>query len=662
MARFWAGLGFSVTLLATGAVNALSLEDSRHLLSRTGFGATAAEIAELAPLDRTQAVDLLLARMRREPSVPPPEFLSKPWPAYRDWPKMTQEDRDKFIPARRQELQQLKAWWYAEMISTPSPLTERMTLFWHNHFVSAFEAVTYNVHRIADQNALFRREAGGNFAVLVYEILRDPIMLRYLDNNSNRKGRPNENLARELLELFTLGEGHYSERDIKEIARALTGRGIEATTDFGYRYFRGNFDDGTKDFLGRKGQFDADDVARIVLEQKRTAQFIAEKMWREFVAPQLPPEAEIERVAAAMRNSRYEIRPALRALFTSDAFWAKENRGAIVKSPAVLIAGLHRDLGLPVVDLQALPVYGKRLGQDLFEPPNVKGWPGDTIWITPALLVNRNDVLTRLLANRDLVPSAKGRALAVRVAGDAWQGPPRMVVTVDNGALKETRDIEFANDSEKFGALADRTDWAWGVVRFPYDGPVAKVKIEFVNDGAAPVVNGVRKGDRNLFVDWIEIDGETFPAIAAQQTLNNPQCGKARAGDLYCGGQIEFDLAGMRNSGVSYTDQLAAGGMMMGGETMMMMATPASTRVPPAMQMSNANERPSPAAMAGIARARRDVYLDAGAWRASLPAPWRDAGQTWRALAPLPPVAGPLPADFEAALRAVVLDPVYQVQ
>lgn len=660
MARFWAGLGFSVTLLATGAVNALSLEDSRHLLNRTGFGATAAEIAELAPLDRTQAVDLLLARLRREPSVPPPEFLSKPWPAYRDWPKMTQEDRDKFIPARRLELQQLKAWWYAEMISTPSPLTERMTLFWHNHFVSAFEAVTYNVHRIADQNALFRREAGGNFAVLVYEILRDPIMLRYLDNNSNRKGRPNENLARELLELFTLGEGHYSERDIKEIARALTGRGIEVTTDFGYRFFRGNFDEGTKEFLGRKGQFDADDVARIVLEQKRTAQFIAEKMWREFVSPQLPPEAEIERVAAAMRNSRYEIRPALRALFTSDAFWAKENRGAIVKSPAVLIAGLHRDLGLPVVDLQALPVYGKRLGQDLFEPPNVKGWPGDTIWITPALLVNRNDVLTRLLANRDLVPSSKGRALAVRVAGDAWQGAPRMVVTVDDGALKETRDVEFANDSEKFGALADRTDWAWGVVRFPYDGPVAKVKIEFVNDGAAPVVNGVRKGDRNLFVDWIEIDGETFPAIAAQQTLNNPQCGKVRAGDLYCGGKLEFDLADMRKSGVSYTDQLAAGGMM-GGDTMMM-ATPASTRPAPAMQMMNANERPSQAAMAGIARARRNVYLDAGAWRASLPAPWRETGQTWRALAPLPPVAGPLPADFEAALRAVVLDPVYQVQ
>jgi len=660
MARFWAGLGFSVTLLATGAVNALSLEDSRHLLSRTGFGATAAEIAELAPLDRAQAVELLLSRMRREPSVPQPEFLSKPWPAYRDFPKMTQEDRDKFIPARRQELQQLKAWWYAEMISTPSPLTERMTLFWHNHFVSAFEAVTYNVHRMADQNALFRREAGGNFAVLVYEILREPIMLRYLDNHTNRKGRPNENLARELLELFTLGEGHYSERDIMEIARALTGRGIEVTTDFGYRFFRGNFDDGTKEFLGRKGQFDADDVARIILEQKRTAQFIAEKMWREFVSPQLPPEAQIERVAAAMRDSRYEIRPALRALFTSDAFWAKENRGAIVKSPAVLIAGLHRDLGLPVVDLQALPVYGKRLGQDLFEPPNVKGWPGNEIWITPALLVNRNDVLTRLLANRDLVPSSKGRALAVRVAGDAWQGAPRMVVTVDDGALKETRDIEFANDSEKFGALADRTDWAWGVVRFPYDGPVSKVKIEFVNDGAAPVVNGVRKGDRNLFVDWIEIDGETFPAIAAQQTLNNPQCGKARAGDLYCGGKLEFDLADMRKSGVSYTDQLAAGGMM-GGDTMMM-ATPASTRPAPAMQMMNANERPSQAAMAGIARARRNVYLDAGAWRASLPAPWRDAGQTWRALAPLPPVAGPLPADFEAGLRAVVLDPVYQVQ
>jgi uncharacterized protein (DUF1800 family) len=647
MARFWASLGFLATLAWTGPALALSPEEARHLLARAGYGANAAEIAELAPLSREAAVDKLLAGMRREPIVPLPEFLSRPWPRYRDFPTMTQEQRDHFIQARRLELQQLKAWWYAEKILTPSPLTERMTLFWHNHFVSAFEAVGHNVHRLYDQNAMFRREAGGSFAVLVYEILRDPIMLRYLDNNTNRRGRPNENLARELLELFALGEGHYTEADIKEIARALTGRAIDPPSDFGYRFVRGWHDDGSKTFLGRTGQFDADDVARIVLEQPRAAEFVAEKLWREFVSPAPPPRAEIQRVASALRDSRFQMKPALRALFLSDGFWAAADRGAIVKSPTALIVGLHRDLGLPLVDLQALPVYGRRLGQDLFEPPNVKGWPGDAAWITPALLVNRHDVLGRLLANRDLVPTARERALALRVAGDGWRGPPRMVVKINGGAHAETKDIDFAIDTERFGNLSDRADWVWRIVRVPFDGAVETVSVEFVNDGAAPVVDGVRRGDRNLFVDWIEIDGETFPAVGASQTTSNPGCRNNRPGDLYCNGRLDFDLAAMRKAGGSRAGDFAPameGGMAGAGMAVGMMA-------------------PRQAAMgAPPSDARRTVHLDAGAWRAGLPAPWRDASQIWRALTPLPPVAGIPAADLEAALRAVVLDPVYQVQ
>jgi uncharacterized protein (DUF1800 family) len=650
MARIWAAWGFLATLALSAPAGALSPDDARHLLSRSGYGASAAEIAELAPLTREQAVDLLLSRTRTEPVVTPPEFLSRPWPPYRDFPSMTQEQRDHFIQARRVELQTLKAWWYAEMIATPSPLTERMTLFWHNHFVSAFEAVGFNIHRMWDQNKLFRREAAGSFAVLVYEILRDPIMLRYLDNSSNRKGRPNENLARELLELFTLGEGHYTEADIKEIARALTGRTIERTTDFGFRFAPGIHDDGVKRFLGRQGAFNGDDVARIVLEQPRTAEFVAEKLWREFVSPAAPPRGEIARVAAALRESRYQLKPALRALFLAGDFWAPANRGALVKSPTALIVGLHRDLGLPVVDLQALPVYGRRLGQDLFEPPNVKGWPGDALWITPALLVNRHDVLTRLLANRDLVPQQRGRAVNLRVAGDAWRGVPRMVVTVNDGATRETKDIDFATDTERYGNLADRNDWVWRVVRVPVDGAVEKVGVEFVNDGAAPLVDGVRRGDRNLFVDWIEIDGETFPARAAKQTTSNPNCGTQRPGDLHCNGTLEFDLAAIRKAGAASTGAISlANGAMMGGVM-------ANGTMGGAMAAA-----PVPAAAARAAPART-IHLDAGAWRATLPAPWRDAGEIWRALTPLPPVAGPLPADLEAALRAAVLDPVYQVQ
>ncbi len=643
MAMFWARIGIFATvfttLLLAGDARALAPDDARHLLVRTGFGASAGEIAELGSFDRTQAVDRILAGLRAAPTTPQPPFLDRAWPPYRDMPSMTEPQRQAFIQARREDMQQLKAWWYAEMIATPSPLTERMTLFWHNHFVSAFEAVGYNVHRMRDQNALFRREAGGNFARLLHEILRDPVMLRYLDNSTNRKGRPNENLARELLELFTLGEGNYTENDIKEIARALTGLTIERTTDWGFRYVPGMHDDGGKDFLGTSG-LGPDDVERAILTQARTARFVVEKLWREFVGPDLPAPDEIERFAAILRGSGYEMKPVLRALFLSDAFWRKDGRGGLVKSPVALIVGVHRDLGLPVVDLAALPVHGRRLGQDLFEPPNVKGWPGGTVWITPASLIARYDVLTRLLDARGLVAPAPARGqheIALRMAGDAWKGGPRYVVRVNGTTLVAERELDFGNDTEKFGTLPDRNDWKWRVLRFPVAGPVAQVSVEFVNDGGAPPdANGTRRGDRNLFVDRLEIDGETFRAIDASQTTAGP-CGRPRAGDLYCNGKIVFDLPAMRAAGkadaVSPAENAMAGNMM----------APTSAR----MQMP--------------ARSDRAIHLDAESWIASLPAQWRADGALWHALSPLPPVGDARAGDAEAAIRAVVFDPVYQL-
>jgi Protein of unknown function (DUF1800) len=279
-------LALLAALLAAPQGRALSPEEARHLLARSGFGAAPSEIEELA---REQAVDLLLSRMRRAPVLPRPAFLDAPWPPYRDMhARMSQGERDAFIQARRAELQQLKAWWYAEMISTPSPLTERMALFWHNHFVSAFEGVGQNVHRMWDQNALFRAEAGGSFARLLQASLSDPVLLRYLDAHRNVKGRPNENLARELLELFTLGEGHYVEADIREIARALTGLGLDPASDWGFRFNQGSHDPGSKRFLGEAGS-GAADVVRVLLARARTADFLAAKLWREFGGAEADP-------------------------------------------------------------------------------------------------------------------------------------------------------------------------------------------------------------------------------------------------------------------------------------------------------------------------------------------------------------------------------------
>ncbi len=652
MAKFWAKLCIAATLVAASSLPAaaLPLDEARHLLQRTGFGASPAELAKLAPLDRAASVDLLLAETRRSPTLPPPAFLAEPWPRYRDFPDMREEQRQPFIQARRDELQTLKAWWYAEMIATPSPLTERMTLFWHNHFVSNFDGVGFNVHRIFDQHALFRREATGSFDTLLREILRDPIMLRYLDNNTNRKGRPNENLARELLELFTLGEGHYTEFDIKETARALTGRTIDRSKDYAYQFVRGIHDESSKRIFGVRAD-DGDDVARILLAQKRTAEFIAEKLWREFVSTEPPPSAEIAAVADAIRASGYQIKPGLRRLFLSEAFWAPANRGNLIKSPVAMIVGAYRDLGLPVVDLQALPVHGRRLGQDLFEPPNVKGWPGGSLWITPASLVARYDILGRLLDTRSLVPArpADGtQTISLRVAGDAYRGAPHMVVKINGDHEIAARDIEFATDSAKFGTLPDRNDWVWRVLSFPVDRPVAAVTIAFDNDAAAPAdANGVKRGDRNLFVEWVEVEGRVYSAREGRQETSNPGCRNQRPGDLYCNSTLTLDIAGLKAAGKGRPAGMEADAM--NGNMM------APNMMAPNMMA------PSRRPVDPTANIDRKVNLSAEAWLAALPADWQVPGRTWHSLMPLPPVARPVEGDAESRLRSLLFDPAYQL-
>ncbi len=652
MAKFWAKLCIAATLAVATSLPAaaLPLDEARHLLQRTGFGASPADIAKLGPLDRAAAVDRLLAETRKAPTLPPPGFLAEPWPRYRDFPDMREEQRQPFIQARRDELQSMKAWWYAEMIATPSPLTERMTLFWHNHFVSSFEGVGSNVHRIWDQHALFRREATGSFETLLREILRDPIMLRYLDNNTNRKGRPNENLARELLELFTLGEGHYTEFDIKETARALTGRTIDRNKDYAYQFVRGIHDESSKRIFGIRAD-DGDDVAHILLAQKRTAEFVAEKLWREFVSTEPPPPAEIAAVADAIRSSGYQMKPGLRRLFLSDAFWAPANRGNLIKSPVAMIVGAYRDLGLPVVDLQALPVHGRRLGQDLFEPPNVKGWPGGSLWITPASLVARYDILGRLLDTRSLVPArpAEGvKTISLRVAGDAYRGAPRMTVKINGDHVVAARDIEFATDSAKFGTLPDRNDWVWRVLSFPVDQPVAAISIAFDNDAAAPAdANGVKRGDRNLFVEWVEVEGRVYSAREGQQETSNPGCRNQRPGDLYCNATLTLDIAALKEAGKGRAAGMDAeamnGNMMAPGMMAPGMMAPSRRPVDPTANID------------------RKVNLSAEAWLAALPADWQTPARTWHSLMPLPPVARPAEGDAESRLRSLLFDPAYQL-
>jgi uncharacterized protein (DUF1800 family) len=397
-------------LAAAGAAPAnaaLVDDDIRHLLSRTGFGPTPAELSSFAGLSFAQAVDRILGDMRTKAAQPLPPFTSE---SIADLAQLRREQRapagsaassgrpppiqPKIVKVIVEQAIAAKAWWYEELLNTPSPFTERMVLFWHNHFVSAVRKVRY-VPALLRQNELFRREAAGNFARLLHEVTRDPAMLIYLDGATSRRNQPNENFARELMELFTLGEGNYSEQDIKQAARAFTGNSLDRQTGL-FRFYPALHDDGVKTVFGQSGAFDGDQIVDLLLRNPRTAEFVVAKLWREFVSL-APDEREIKRLAGLFRAGNYELKPLLRELLLSAAFRDPKNRGVLFKSPVELVVGTVRLLQLPVENKAKLIAASRVLGQDLFDPPNVKGWPGGEAWITTYTLVQRRQILQRVV-------------------------------------------------------------------------------------------------------------------------------------------------------------------------------------------------------------------------------------------------------------------------
>jgi len=432
-------LAVAVFLPGAAAGQGMGAADARHLLNRTGFEARLEQVDEFAKLSRGAAVERLLAGAGGAARTPAPAWV-KEWTDPRRLRQMDAEERKLFVREQVERGLELKGWWFTEMAATASPLTERMTLFWHNHFTSSLQKVR-SPPLLYRQNALLRKHALGNFGELLHAVSRDPAMLVYLDAATNRRGQPNENFAREVMELFTLGEGRYGERDIREAARAFTGWSIDLPSGE-YLYRPRLHDGGEKTVLGRSGNLRGEDVLDILLAQPATAEFVAAKLWREFVSPQ-PAPAELARVAAVFRASGYDIRSALRALFATEAFWVPENRAALIKSPAELVVGTLRQFDIGFVDplpfvllLRALfateafwvpenraalikspaeLVVGtlrqfdigfvdplpfvlllRALGQDIFSPPNVKGWPGGEAWINSTTLLARKQFLDRV--------------------------------------------------------------------------------------------------------------------------------------------------------------------------------------------------------------------------------------------------------------------------
>lgn len=383
-----------------------------HLLNRAGFGGTPADIQKLADLSPEKAVAYLLDYEKIPDPVANPEW-AKPNPEeikkFREAQRKGTPEEKKMAQREQQQMYQrrmleLRGWWLQRMAKGPRPLQEKLVLFWHGHFATSIEKVR-NPYFMWRQNELFRRLATGNWQQLLLESGKDPAMLIWLDQAQSRKDHPNENYAREVMELFALGEGHYTEKDITEGARALTGWSLNPETQ--QFVFRPRIhDEGEKTILGRTGNFDGEDFIKIIVAQPQAAKFITAKLWN-FFAGQVPSSQLSEALAGVMRANGNNFKPILRAMFLSEEFYGPDVVRNQVKSPVQWLVGsvrmLETEVPPPLVSWGML----RQLGQDLFAPPNVKGWDGGVTWITTNTLLTRyNDAQS--LVEGTLPPLAAG--------------------------------------------------------------------------------------------------------------------------------------------------------------------------------------------------------------------------------------------------------------
>ncbi|MEW6304797.1 MAG: DUF1800 domain-containing protein, partial [Verrucomicrobiota bacterium] len=387
-----------------------------HLLNRAGFGGTPAEIEQLIRLGPDKAVARLVDFDAIPDATPPPEWahpdperLEKFRAAGRLRAEQQAELKKTTSPEERQallkkheeqrrklqaeerrtqqeHLTELRGWWLERMAKGPRPLQEKLTLFWHGHFATSFQKVR-DAYYMYLQNQTFRRNAAGNWATMLAEVTDDPAMLIWLDQASSDKRHPNENYAREVMELFALGEGHYTEKDILEAARALTGLTLDRMNQ--KATFRASMhDDGVKTVLGRTGNFQPKDVLDAILAQPQAARFIGFKLWRFFATENISTEL-VDALGEVFRNAKYELKPLLRAMFRSQEFYAPDVMRAQIKSPVQWLVGAARMLECDLPPARVTAPLLNNLGQSLFEPPNVKGWDGGTGWISTNTMLAR---------------------------------------------------------------------------------------------------------------------------------------------------------------------------------------------------------------------------------------------------------------------------------
>jgi len=298
--------------------------------------------------------------------------------------------RKMFQQQERQEEKDLNLGWINKMLNTNAVLQEKMTLFWHNHFACR----TKNAWYAQQLNNTMRANALGSFKTLLFQVAESPAMLQFLNNQQNQKNHPNENFAREVMELFTVGRGNYTETDIKESARAFTGYGFNKEGEFTMRRFFHDY--GEKTFMGKTGNFTGEDILNMLLDRKETAHFLSNKFYK-YLVNETPDPARVNAMADVLYSSNYEIKPLLAFVFNADWFYSDKNTGNLVKSPIDLLVGLSRQFYITYDRPEVLLQFQKVLGQVLFYPPNVAGWAGGRNWIDSSSLMYRLKIPSTLL-------------------------------------------------------------------------------------------------------------------------------------------------------------------------------------------------------------------------------------------------------------------------
>jgi uncharacterized protein (DUF1800 family) len=395
-----------------------------HLLERAGFGAAPDEIERFAAMTPQRAVDTLVDYEAIDDRGQPPFEESGIWDPGMDpfppsraeavriarergeglgekvlpvgTPRRLQPVVDKFfysLTANNIETQRLGLWWATRMLTTKRPLEEKLTLFWHGHFATGQNKVR-DYRMMLRQNQMFRRNASGRLRDLLVGILKDPAMLVYLDNGENVKQHPNENFGRELLELFTMGVGNYTERDVREAARAFTGWTNDVLE---FKFDADQHDFSQKAFLGRTGALNGEDIIDTILDQAVTGEFVAAKLYRYFVREEITDRVRAD-LGRTFRSSGYRMKPLLKRIFLSKDFYSRPSYATQIKSPVHLVVSTYRKIGLR--EVPTIPDFGRMtasLGQSLFDPPNVAGWAGGRTWITPSTFLQRGNLFRDVL-------------------------------------------------------------------------------------------------------------------------------------------------------------------------------------------------------------------------------------------------------------------------